>query len=82
MNMDDDFVSEVEKLRKAAKQNEYVVELLRIIDLSIYIDGYGNLTLTEEMDFLRNLEICKVAAAFVSHDLSSSAFSNCNKDAK
>lgn len=67
--MDDEFFSEVEKLRKAAKENECVLELLKIIDLSIHEDGYGSLVLTKDRNFLCSLEICKVAAAFVAYDL-------------
>lgn len=60
MNIDSKFVGEVERLRKAAKENDVVYELLSLISRFILIDGNGNKEIL--------LEACQVASAFAEYD--------------
>ena len=69
MNIDPKFVSEVERLRKAAKENEVVLELLYLITKSILIDDNGNKEIIADKDVLRSLEACQVASVFADYDI-------------
>ncbi len=79
MNIDPEFVSEVERLRKAAKENEVVFDLLLLISRSVLIDDIGNREIIADDKDTRLLQACDMAAAFAAYDIDPSAYSIANE---
>lgn len=82
MNIDPEFVGEVENLRKAAKENYVVFNLLMLIKRSIFIDDDGNREIVADDDDTRLLRICDITAAFAKYDIDPLAYSDSNKEFK
>jgi hypothetical protein len=80
MNIDPEFVNEVERLRKAAKENEVVFELLMLISRSFLIDQNGNREITADDNDERLLQICDVTAAFAAYDIDPLVYSASNEE--
>ena len=80
MNIDPKFVSEVERLRKAAKENEVVFDLLMLISRSLLIDHNGNREIVADDNDTRLLQICGVTAAFAAYDIDSLVYSASNEE--
>lgn len=76
MNMDPEFIGEVEMLRKAAKENEVVFDLLALINRSLLIDEAGNREIIADDEDTRLLVICDVAASFALYDHDSDLSAN------
>lgn len=68
MNIDPEFVSEVERLRKAARENEVVKELLVFISALTFTHDDGSEQIVEVDKNLIFLEICKLSSAFAEYD--------------
>jgi hypothetical protein len=79
MNINPEFVSEVERLRKAAKENEVVFDLLMLISRSLLIDEAGNREIIADDKDTRLLKICDVASSFAAYDIDQSACSISNE---
>lgn len=68
MNMDLKFIGDVEMLRKAAKENEVVFDLLTLINRSLLIDDFGNREIIADDNDIRLLRVCDAAAHFAKYD--------------
>ncbi|SFK64105.1 hypothetical protein SAMN05216302_101147 [Nitrosomonas aestuarii] len=75
MIVDQKLVGEVERLRKAAKEDDVVYELICLISKSILIDDLGNTEVIAEKEDLRHLEACQIASHFAEYDFDQSGSS-------